>query len=72
MIRIVLIDAIALLIATIGFHLAFRQRFLRRLWQQDSAPDDDPAHYALIIAGVMLSAFGVLIFGFTTMFALAS
>jgi hypothetical protein len=34
------------------------------------APEDDPAHYALIIFGMMIFAFGLIIFGFVTSFAL--
>jgi hypothetical protein len=70
------VDAVALLIAAIGFHLAFRQRLVRRLWSimrgqagagerrepKPSTADQDPVHYALFISGTMIMAFGVIIF----------
>ena len=70
------VDAVALLVAVTGFHLAFRQRLVRRLWsiasRQDGAGesrepkpatgDQDPVHYALMISGTMIMAFGVIIF----------
>jgi hypothetical protein len=68
--------AVALSVAVVGFHLAFRQRLVRRLWsiarrragaEQGPAPtrlpdDQDPVHYALIISGTMIMAFGIIIF----------
>ena len=70
-------DAFALLAAVAGFHIAFRQNLLRR-WaarlssRPPPAPigDQDPAHYAMIIAGTMLMAFGLIMFAFTTSYAL--
>ena len=78
---VILIDLAALLLAAAGFHMAFRQRVVRRLWRgarrgsaaaaRPARPDgEDPVHYALIIFGVMLMAFGLIIFAFTTAFAL--
>jgi len=75
------VDAVALLVAATGFHLAFRQRLVRRLWsimgrqtgaaesrEPNAATDDqDPVHYALIISGAMIMAFGVIIFMATTL-----
>jgi hypothetical protein len=74
------VDAVALLVAATGFHLAFRQRLVRRLWSivsgqagagesrepEPPSADQDPVHYALIISGTMIMAFGVIIFMFTT------
>jgi len=69
-------DAFAILAAVAGFHLAFRQRLVRSLWTRlfpprtarpERPPEDDPVHYGLIIAGVMLMAFGILMFSFTTL-----
>jgi hypothetical protein len=80
---VILIDLAALLLAGVGFHMAFRQRLVRRLWRgarggsarppRPARPDEeDPAHYALIIFGVMLMAFGLIIFAFTTAYALTA
>ena len=75
-------DAFAIVAVVVGFHLAFRQQQVRALWARffptrpkDEAvearpPHEDPVHYGLIIAGVMLLAFGVLIFSFTTLYEL--
>ena len=76
------VDAFALLAIAVGFAMVFRQDQLRRLWrgpetgsaQAESEPapssEDDPAHYALSIFGMMLLAFGLTIFGFVTFYAL--
>ena len=77
---VLIVDAFALLAALSGFLIAFRQtwvrRTVRRLSGRDPAPpraptsgDEDPLHYAMIISGVMLMAFGVIMFAFTTLFA---
>ena len=77
---VLIVDALALLAAVAGFLLAFRQSWVRRLARRLSGRDrqprrerpdaEDPLHYAMIIAGTMLMAFGILIFAFTTSFAL--
>ena len=80
--HVVLADLAALLLALAGFHLAFRQRLVRRWWDLSRArrgrpplsgrsegEDEDPAHYALIIFGTMIMAFGLILFAFTTSFA---
>jgi len=76
------VDVFAVLIATLGFHLVFRQRSVRawsRKWRglppkerQAGEPgaDEDPAHYAMIIFGMMALAFGIIMFAFTTSYAL--
>jgi hypothetical protein len=72
---VLVIDLIGLVLAVIGFHLAFRQEQVRRWWamlrgaRADLLPltDDDPARYALRIAGMMILAFGVVLAGFFTM-----
>ena len=75
------VDGLALLVAATGFHLAFRQRLVRHLWsiarrQADTdalceptppTDDQDPVHYALMISGTMIMAFGVIIFIATTL-----
>jgi hypothetical protein len=76
------VDAVAILFALIGFHMAFRQRQLRRwsraLRDRRGTPrpvkppkpeGEDPVHYALIIFGMMLLAFGTILFAFTTFYA---
>jgi hypothetical protein len=76
---LILIDLLALLLAAIGLLLAFRQRLVRRLWtglrgRAAKGPrpnEEDPVHYALIIFGVMLMAFGLIIFAFATGYAFA-
>lgn len=68
---VIVIDLVGLILVIIGFHLAFRQEFVRRLWakwragDQSASPlvpltDDDPARYVLRIAGVMIFAFGIV------------
>lgn len=76
------VDALALLAVALGFAMVFRQDRIRRLWgrQHDDGSDgtsepirrreDDPAHYALSIFGMMVLAFGLTIFGFVTFYAL--
>ena len=71
-------DALAIAAAVAGFHIAFRQQLVRRLLARlsDRPPPaaqvsaEDPAHYAMIIAGTMLMAFGLIMFAFTTAYAL--
>jgi len=61
-----------ILLAIIGFYLAFQQDFVRRLWRCRSPgranvfvePEDDPVRYILRILGVMVMAFGLAIAGF--------
>jgi hypothetical protein len=61
-----------ILLAIIGFCLAFRQDFIRRLWRCRPRgranvfvePEDDPVRYFLRILGVMVMAFGLAIAGF--------
>jgi hypothetical protein len=80
--HVLAVDAVALLFALIGFHMAFRQRQVRRwsraLRDRGGAPrpakpekpeGEDPVHYALIIFGMMLLAFGTILFAFTTFYA---
>lgn len=78
----IITDLFALAAIAFGFLLAFRQRLVRRWFARlfptrpDHPPlivrpeDEDPAHYAMIIAGVMLMAFGLLIGAFTTLYEL--
>jgi hypothetical protein len=78
----IIVDIFAILVAIVGFHLVFRQRTIRclsRKWRglppKERAPgapgaDEDPAHYAMIIFGMMALAFGIIMFAFTTSYAL--
>jgi uncharacterized membrane protein len=73
---------LGLLAAAAGFLLAFRQSWLRRLVRRLTGRDpatprrgtrergEDPVHYAMIISGIMLMAFGILIAVFTVSYEL--
>ena len=70
------VDAIAILLALLGFHMAFRQRLVRR-WlgvgaarPRPAGDGGDPLHHALLIFGMMILAFGIILFAFTTSYAL--
>ena len=81
--HVIAVDLVGLLFAVVGFTMAFRQRFVRgsfrRIHPRDPArpprapraagDDADPAHYALIIFGMMLGVFGTLLVIFTTAYA---
>ena len=72
--HVIAVDLVALLFAVIGFHMAFRQKLVRRWLGGASAPrsaseGEDPVHYALLIFGMMILAFGIILFGFTTFYA---
>ena len=78
--HVLVVDLAALLLAVAGFHLAFRQRLVRRWWGAFQAgreaarprpprPEaEDPVHYAMIISGMMMLAFGLILFAFTTFY----
>lgn len=72
--HVLIVDILAILLVVIGAHLAFRQRqvlgLLSRLTGKPprAITDESPAHYAMIIFGIMLAAFGIIIFGFTTLY----
>lgn len=81
--HVLVVDLVGLLFALVGFHMAFRQRLVRRWWEQGRAArgkaekartvhaeGEDPVHYALIIFGMMLFAFGLILIAFTTAYAL--
>ena len=61
---------VGVMLAILGFCLAFRQDAVRKLWRRNTisraeiAPDDDPVRYILRIIGVMVMAFGLAIAGF--------
>ncbi|MEA3039816.1 MAG: hypothetical protein QOE79_2329 [Sphingomonadales bacterium] len=78
--HVLFVDLAGLILAVAGFHLAFRQRFVRRWWGAfrsggEAAPprpakrqEEDPVHYAMIISGMMILAFGLILFAFTTFY----
>lgn len=74
---VLILDFFALVLAVIGFSMAFRQTFVRRLLgkpvprTRDSSDHDDPLTYILRIAGVMAMVFGIAIGGMVTLFNLA-
>ena len=77
--HVIIVDAVAVLLAVVGFCLAFRQRWVRRWWRglggrgalarPERGEGEDPVHYAMIIFGMMIFAFGLIIFAFTTVFS---
>jgi hypothetical protein len=77
--HVLFVDLAGLILAVAGFHLAFRQRQVRRWWgafQSDGKAElrppkrqeEDPVHYAMIISGMMILAFGLILFAFTTFY----
>lgn len=76
---VIAVDVLGLVCAVIGFTLAFRQRFVRRLLGRprndarsgDGGEAGDPLTYVLRIAGVMVMTFGVAIAGMVTLFTMA-
>jgi hypothetical protein len=76
---VIAVDVLGLVCAVIGFTLAFRQRFVRRLLGRprhdarsgDGGEEGDPLTYVLRIAGVMVMTFGVAIAGMVTLFTMA-
>jgi hypothetical protein len=75
---LIALDLAALLLGLVGFHLAFRQRWTVNLWRRlnGRAPratgpgEESPAHYGLIISGVMLMAFAAIIISLFSAFSL--
>lgn len=71
-----IVDGFGLILAVIGFCMAFRQDFVRRFIGRPPRPatsneSGDPLTYILRIAGIMIMAFGIAIGGMVTMFSLA-
>ena len=77
---IVIVDFLGLAFAAVGFTMAFRQRFVRRVIGRPLRPSgqghrqndaaSDPLTYVLRIAGVMIMIFGFVIAGMVTLFHL--
>ena len=77
----IIVDLLALIAILVGVLMLVAQRRVRRWWRalagSSGDPDsvvrprkDDPVGYALTIFGMMLLAFGLIIFGFFTAFAM--
>jgi hypothetical protein len=76
---VIAVDVFGLILAVIGFNMAFRQRFVRRLIGRPARPpsriggeqEDDPLTYILRISGIMIMAFGIALGAMLTIFHLA-
>lgn len=69
------VDFVALIIASVGFNMAFRQQFVRRLLGRSAGPsalrkddNDDPLTYVLRISGTMIMVFAIVGAGMMTLF----
>ncbi len=76
---VIVVDVFGLVLVFVGFNMAFRQPFVRRLLGRASEPppsrvstgqEEDPLTYILRIAGVMIMVFGIAIGGMLTLFNL--
>ncbi|AMK23063.1 MULTISPECIES: hypothetical protein [Sphingomonadaceae] len=74
---VLIVDLGGTILAVVGFNMAFRQAFVRRVLGRNgileakrARPDNgqDPLTYALRIAGVMIMVFGIAIAGMVTLF----
>lgn len=74
---VIVIDLFGIVLAVIGFNMAFRQAAVRRLLGRPAPPPaarpggddgDDPLTYVLRIAGVMVMIFGIVLGGMMTLF----
>ncbi len=72
---VLIVDFFALILAFVGFSMAFRQTVVRRLLNRPELPrsqlregDDteDPLTYILRIAGIMVMVFGIVLGGMMT------
>jgi nitrogen fixation protein FixH len=75
--HILIVDFFGLVLAVIGFNMAFRQRGVRRMLgrpapsRSQEGASADPLAYGLRIAGVMIMIFGVVIAGMVTLVGLS-
>lgn len=75
--HVILVDFFGLILALIGFNMAFRQASVRRMLGRPSRPrtqandNDDPLTYGLRISGVMIMIFGIVIGGMVTLVSLS-
>lgn len=71
----ILVDIFGAILVAIGFSMAFRQLFVRRLFGLKLEPraphgsddEEDPLTYILRIAGIMIMVFGFALAMMTTM-----
>jgi uncharacterized protein YjeT (DUF2065 family) len=78
--NVLFVDVFGLVLAAVGFTMAFRPKVVRSLFHRSGRPDasahpigssDDPLTYVLRIAGIMVMAFGIVFAGMMTMVHLA-
>lgn len=77
--HVIVVDLFGLVLAIVGFTMAFRQDFVRRILNPGASRkqltrsdrENDPMTYILRIAGVMTMVFGVVLAGMITLFSLA-
>lgn len=75
--RVLIVDAFGLILTLIGFAMAFRQSFVRRVfgWSRPASRTDrdegDPVAYVLRISGTMIMVFGIALGMMVTLFSLA-
>ena len=76
---VIAVDVLGLILVILGFNMAFRQPFVRRLIGRPNRPisklagseHEDPLTYALWIAGVMMMVFDIALGGMMTLFHLS-
>jgi hypothetical protein len=77
---VLIVDVFGLILAIIGFNMAFRQTAIRRRLGRPLPPpaqlreqndSGDPLTYIMRIAGVMVMIFGIVIGGAVTLFNFA-
>lgn len=77
---VLIVDFFGLVLAIVGFNMAFRQTAVRRhlgrpvrppTRLRDQNDNEDPLTYVLRISGVMLMIFGIVIGGMVTLVHLA-
>ena len=77
---VLIVDFFGLVLAIVGFNMAFRQTAVRRhlgrpvrptARLRDQNDNEDPLTYVLRISGVMLMIFGIVIGGMVTLVHLA-
>jgi len=77
--HVLIVAFFGIVLALIGFTMAFRQAFVRRLMGRSRRPSsqfggsgsEDPLTYILRIAGIMIMVFGITLGGMMTLFHMA-
>src|SRR3546814_14761823 len=73
---VLVVNSVGLILAILGFCMAFRQKFVRKLFRQARhstediprlPPHEDPVRYALLISGIMVMVFGIVIAGMVSL-----